>query len=129
MVDAPQLPISSNDNDTLATAIARAARRASWRTLLACLILGVSGASAAWFVASHRILPVSAAIAIGAFGAGGLADRILTDERSHVDADQTLLVGFRVIRWLSVAVGGCSAIITVAWMLFWTLDGSRLTWH
>jgi hypothetical protein len=129
MIDAPQLPISCDDNDTLGAAIARAARRASWRALLACFILGVLGASAGWFVARHRILLVSGAIAIGAFGTGGLADHIVTDERSHGDPDQPIVVGFKVMRWLSVAVGGCAAITAAAWMLFWALDGSRLVWH
>ena len=79
---------------------------------------------AGWYVAAHRIILVAAALAVGAFGAGGLADRILADERASGDPDRVLLIGFATIRSLSVAVGTCSAIAFLGWIFFGVL-GAR----
>jgi len=125
MFRAPQLRASSSaDSEPLAGAIVRAARGARWRTLIACVTAGAIGVPAAWLIPAHRILLVSAAIAVGAFGSGGIADRILADERTSGNADRVLVVGFTTIRWLSVVVGTCAAVACLAWMFFVVLGSS-----
>jgi hypothetical protein len=115
---------SSVDSETLSASIARAARGARWRTLIACVVLGGIGVPAGWFVSAHRVLLVSGAIAVGAFGAGGLADRILADERGSADPDPVLVAGFAAIRWLSGVVGTCAAIAWAGWMFFRVMGNS-----
>jgi hypothetical protein len=123
MFDAPRASPSA-DNETLSTAIARAARNARWPTLVAFMVAGAIGVSATWFVASHRVVLAAAALAVGAFGLGGAADRILNDERASGDPDRVLLVGFTTRRWLSVGIGACAAIVFVAWIFFGLLGRS-----
>ena len=105
-------------------AIARAARGASWATLVACAAAGAIGVPVGWFVGAHRILLLSAALTVGAFGSGGLADRILADERAGGDPDRVLLTGFTAVRWLSVVVGACAVLVFLAWIFFALLGGS-----
>jgi len=120
---------SSDDSDTLAAAFARAARGAKWQTLAACIVLGALGVPLGWFITAHRVLLVSAAIAVGGFGSGGLADRIIADERASEGPDQVLVIGFAVIRWLSVVIGTGGAIASLAWLFFKALGSSHMTWH
>jgi hypothetical protein len=120
---------SSQESESLAAAVARGARRARWWVLVGCAVVGAIGISVAWFVPSHRILLMSAAIAVGAFGSGGLADRILVDERTAEDPDQILVAGFAAIRWVSVFAGTCAAVICAGWLFFKMLGASHLSWH
>ena len=120
---------SSVDDETLAAAVVRGARSAKWYALVACFVLGAVAVLVGWLVEAHRILLISAGIAVATFGAGAAADRILTDERSSGDPDWVLVAGFSVIRGVSILVGVSAAIIAVAWVFFRFLDGSRLTWH
>jgi hypothetical protein len=112
---------STDDSETVVAAIGRAARKARWRTLLACIAVGAVGVPVGWFLSAHRIVLVSLAIAIGSFGSGGLADHILADERSTGDPDRVLTVGFTIIRWLSVGLGTGAAIVCLAWVFFRSL--------
>jgi hypothetical protein len=122
VVHTPRLHASSGDDgETLVAAIVRAARTARWRTLVACAAIGAVGVPAGFFISAHRVLLVSAAIAIGSFGSGGLADRILRDERSTSDPDRVLVVGFTIIRWLSAGIGTGAAIVCLIWVFFRSL--------
>jgi hypothetical protein len=122
VVHTPRLPApSAKDSETLVAAIARAARSARWRTLVACAAIGAVGVPAGWFISAHRVVLVSAAIAIGSFGSGALADRILADERSTGDPDRVLMVGFAIIRWLSIGIGTGAAIVCLTWVFFRSL--------
>ena len=130
MVDARQLPNSlSDENDTLAAAIVRTARGAKWRTLVTCAVLGALGMPIGWFTSAHRVLLLSLSLAVGAFGAGALADRIIADERGNRDADRLIVTGFSIVRLASVVVGAGAAIAFLAWILFWLLGSSHLAWH
>jgi hypothetical protein len=124
MLHEPRVQAPSSDDETLAMAIARAARGASWATLMACAAVGALGIPVGWFVAAHRILLVSAALTMGAFGSGGLAERILTDELASGDPDRVLLIGFAAVRWVSIVVGTCAALVFLAWIFFALLGGS-----
>jgi hypothetical protein len=124
MLHAPRVQAPSSDDETLAMAIARAARGASWTTLLACAAVGAIGMPVGWFVTAHRLLLVSAALTVGAFGSGGLAERILADERASGDPDRALLIGFAAVRWASIVVGACAALVFLAWIFFALLGGS-----
>ena len=127
MLHARQVPIPTSDDEALSTAIARAARSARWPVLVACMAIGAIGVPAGWLVAAHRIILVAAALAVGAFGSGGVADRILADERASGEPDRVLLIGFTTIRSLSVIVGVCAAIVFLAWLFFGLLGrGFRL---
>ena len=42
------------------------------------------------------------------------------------EPDRILLIGFTTIRWLSVGIGVCAALVFVAW-LFFGLLGSRFS--
>ena len=119
MFRAP-LPRASDSpaSEPLGPAIAHAARTVGWRTLIACVAVGIIGAVAGWFAPAHRVLLVSAAIALGAFGSGGIADRIVADERGSGNPDRVLVVGFLTIRGLSVVVGACAGVVSVAWFFF-----------
>lgn len=122
MAHSPRLPApSAEDSETLAAAITRAARNARWQMLVACTVIGAVGVPGGWFINAHRVVLVSVAIAIGSFGSGGLADRILADERSTGNPDRVLTVGFTIIRWLSIGIGTGAAIVCLTWMFFRSL--------
>lgn len=130
MIDSQRIRASrSDDSESLSVAITRMARTARWQMLAVCATAGAIGVPAAWLVGTHRIVLVSAAAALGAFGTGGLADRILADERAGGDPDRVLVVGFTAIRWLSIAIGTGSSITCVMWLLFAAMGASHLAWH
>ena len=130
MVNSQRLQYaSSEDTDTLAAAIARAALGARWQTLVACTILGGLGVMGGRFVTPHRVLLVSAAIAVGAFGSGGWAHRILASEHAGEDPDRLLVAGLTGIRWLSAIIGSAAAITSLTWVFFRLLGTSHMTWH
>jgi hypothetical protein len=74
-----------------------------------------------WLISAHRVILVSAAIAVGSFGSGGLADRILSEERATDDPDRVLTIGFTIIRWFSIGAGTAAAIACLAWIFFRSL--------
>jgi hypothetical protein len=120
---------SSADSESLAAGIVRVARRAKWYTLVACLVVGALAMVGGWLITGHHIVLMAAGVTLTAFGAGASADRILADERASGEPDTLLLAGFTVIRSLSILVGVCAAITTVAWLFFGLLGGSHLTWY
>lgn len=113
---APLRAAHSPDDDTLAAAIVSATRRARIGTLMAALLLGAAGVPVACLVPAHRVVLLSLALAIASFGSGGLADRILTDETSTPDADRIVVVGFTIVRRISVVIGVIAGTVCVAWM-------------
>jgi len=123
-------PVSPPDSsEGFGAAVVRVARRVRWQGLLACALTGALGVPLGWLVADHRIILVAIAVVVGAFGAGGLADRVVRDERSSPEPDRILVVGFAAIRWVSVVAGTSAAITVGMWLLFTAMGGSHLTWH
>ena len=125
MVDAPQARTNSRtESEPLSAAIGQAARRARWKTLIACIAAGTIGAPLAWLVPGHRILLTSVALVVAAFGWRGAAERILADERASKAPDRVLIIGFTAIRWTSILVGTCAAIASATWLVFDLLGAS-----
>jgi hypothetical protein len=124
---ASRVPVASPAaSEPLGAAVVRAARNARWQVLLECTAIGLLGLPVAWLVPSHRVILVLLAVVFGAFGVGGLSDRILRDEHATADPDRVLLVGFAIVRGISVAAGTSAAIAVAMWLLFAALG---LNWH
>ena len=116
--------VAPDSSEGLWAAVVRAARSARWQTLLVCTLVGALGVPVAWLVAGHRFIIVAMVVVVGAFGAGGLADRILRDEQTCQEPDRILVIGFATIRSFSVAAGTSGAVAAVMWLLFIAMGGS-----
>jgi hypothetical protein len=114
----------AEDSDSLAGAVAHAARRASLGTLVACVIVGIALAAAAVVVSGHRVLLIAGGLSTIGFGAGGLAARGVLRLRQWDTPDPVLVRALTAIEWVSAVTGTCAAIAGALWMFFRVLGSS-----
>jgi hypothetical protein len=114
----------TQDSDSLAGAVAHAARRAGLATLVLSVITGIALAAATVVVSGHRVLLIAASLSTIGFGAGGLAARGVLRLRQWDPPDPVLVRALTAIEWVSAVTGTCAAIAGGLWVFFRVLGSS-----
>lgn len=109
VADASPEPVS------LGELLAGVARRASYRDLSAMMIIGTFGAAAiAILLKGGGLFGAAGALAIGAFGAWGIADQKLTQLWSRPGAPRLLELAWRAARGTAALVATLATVTFMA---------------
>jgi len=108
---------TSPEPASLGELLAGAARRASYRELRAMMIIGAFGAAViGTLVSGEGWFGAAGALAVGAYGAWGVADQKLTMLWSRPGASRLPVFGWRIARGMAALVAVLAAVTFLASM-------------
>lgn len=113
----PNPSASAPERPTIYAMLADRARRTSDGGLAACTAAGLLALATLIGLQPRWWPPLVPVIALGAFGAWGIADRELASRPAAGGGARGAGAALRIVKWASAAIGTLAAVFTGIWLM------------